>query len=345
MTKTNALLAGLTAGMLFPLTLIADDAAAAAADPQAAPATEQVAAEPAAALTVDATDPGGDETADPAMRFESPDAAAMALIDAAAAEGSDDLRAVLGSALDDLVSGDPVADAQDRQDFVELASKAADLEDETDDSAILVLGPEDWPFPIPLARDEDGWYFDTEAGVEEILDRRIGLNELYAIATARAFVEAEREYAAADPDGDGIHAYADRFWSSEGQKNGLFWPTAEGQPQSPMGPLVADAVAEGYGQREAGEGPNPYHGYYFKILTAQGPSAPGGAKSYLEDGRLTKGFGLLAWPATYGNSGIMTFQVDKRGMVYESDLGEDTAAAAISIDTFDLDEEWEPVVD
>lgn len=345
MTKTNALLAGLTAGMLFPLTLIADDAATADAAVQSAPVTEQVTDESPPPVAAKATDPGDDETVEPAMRFESPDAAAMALIEAVAAEGSDELRAVLGSAVADLVSGDPVADAQDRQDFVELARQSADLEDETDDSAILVLGPEDWPFPIPLARDDEGWYFDTEAGIEEILDRRIGLNELYAIASARAFVEAEREYAAADLDGDGVHAYADRFWSSKDKKDGLYWATAEGQPESPMGPLVADAVAEGYSQRAAGEGPSPFHGYYFKILTGQGPSTPGGARSYLEDGRLTKGFGLLAWPATYGNSGIMTFQVDKRGIVYESDLGEDTGTAAISIDAFDLGEEWEPVID
>lgn len=281
----------------------------------------------------------------PPLRFESPDAAAMALIEAAAEEGHDALFDVLGSDLERLVSGDPVADAADRERFVELAQADAQIEDETDESAILVVGPEDWPFPIPLAKDDQGWYFDTQAGIEEILDRRIGLNELHAIATVRAFVDAQREYAAADPDGDGVHAFAARLWSTEGTKDGLYWPSQEGEPESPMGPLVAQAVEEGYQVREEGEGPRPYHGYYFKVLTAQGPRAPGGAKSYLKDGQLTEGVALLAWPASYGNSGVMSFQVNQRGMVYEADLGEDTATAAASIDAYDPGEGWEPVVD
>jgi hypothetical protein len=279
------------------------------------------------------------------MAFETPDAAVMALIDAAASEERDALFDVLGSDLDALGSGDPVADAADRRRFVELSKEAAHLEDETDDSAILVIGPEDWPFPIPLAKDDRGWFFDTRAGLEELLDRRIGLNELHAIATARAYVDAQLEYAAADPDGDGVRAYARRFWSTDGTRDGLYWPTTAGEPESPMGPLVDDAVAEGYEVRKDGEGRRPYHGYYFKILTAQGPSAPGGAKSYLKDGRLADGFGLLAWPASYGNSGIMSFQVNQRGLVYQADLGEDTPAVAEAIDAYDPGEDWEPVVD
>ncbi|RKT44054.1 DUF2950 domain-containing protein [Thiocapsa rosea] len=281
----------------------------------------------------------------PPMSFETPDAAVMALIDAAASEDRDALFAVLGSDLDALVSGDPVADALDRRRFVELSQEAAQLEDETDDSAILVIGPEDWPFPIPLAKDDRGWSFDTQAGLEELLDRRIGLNELHAVATARAFVDAQVEYAAADPDGDGVRAYAGRFWSTEGTRDGLYWPTNEGEPESPMGPLVDDAVEEGYEVGDDGEGRRPYHGYYFKILTAQGPSAPGGAKSYLECGKLANGFGLLAWPASYGNSGIMSFQVNQRGMVYQANLGEDTAAVAETIDAYDPGADWVPVVD
>lgn len=293
-----------------------------------------------------ATEPADtDEPAPAPMRFETPDAAAMELIDAAAAEGGDALFDVLGADLDALVSGDPVADAQDRQDFVELARESASIEDETDDSAILVIGPNDWPFPIPLARDADGWYFDTEAGIEELLDRRIGLNELTAIATARAFVDAQMEYLAADPDGDGTPAYADRFWSSEGKRDGLYWPSTDGEPESPMGPLVADAVNEGYGMRAEGEGPRPYHGYFFKILKAQGPSAPGRARDYVEDGRLTGGFALLAWPVSYDNSGIMSFQVNQRGIVYQADLGEETAEKAAAIAAYDPGEGWEPVID
>jgi hypothetical protein len=279
------------------------------------------------------------------MYFDTPDAAAMALIEAAASDDRDALYGVLGSDLDQLVSGDPVADAADRRQFAALSRESAHLENETDDSAILVIGPNDWPFPIPLAKDDRGWYFDTVAGREELLDRRVGLNELSTLATARAFVDAQMEYAAADPDGDGVRAYAARFWSSDGKRDGLYWPTEAGEPDSPMGPLVAEAVDEGYGIREEGEGPRPYHGYYFKILTAQGPDAPGGAESYLEDGRLTDGFGLLAWPASYGNSGVMSFQVNQRGMVYQADLGEETPAVAKAIAAYDPGAGWEAVVD
>jgi hypothetical protein len=296
--------------------------------------------------TDSAPGPGAAEVSvQPPMSFENPDAAAMALIDAAASEDPDALLDVLGSDLDKLVSGDPVADAADRRRFVELSREAAHLEDETEDSAILVIGPEDWPFPIALAKDDQGWFFDTRAGLEELLDRRVGINELHAIATARAFVDAQLEYAAADPDGDGVRAYATRFWSSEGTRDGLYWPTNEGEPESPMGPLVDDAAAEGYEVREDTQGRRPYHGYFFKILAAQGPSAPGGAKPYLVDDRLADGFGLLAWPAIYGNSGIMSFQVNQRGMVYQADVGEDTASVAEAIDAYDPGEGWEPVVD
>jgi hypothetical protein len=289
--------------------------------------------------------PDAGETAVEPMRFETPDAAAMALIEAADTEGPDALHAVLGDGLDDLVSGDPVADAADRRGFVELAREAASIEDETDESALLVIGADDWPFPIPLARDARGWYFDTAGGVEELLDRRIGLNELHAIATARAFVDAQLEYAAADPDGDGTHAYAGRFWSSDGKRDGLYWPSVPGEPESPMGPLVAEAVGEGYSVRAGDGGPRPYHGYLFRLLDAQGPHAPGGARSYVTGAGLTGGVGLLAWPASYGNSGIMTFLVNQRGIVYEADLGEDTAAAAVAIDSYDPGDGWAPVTD
>ena len=269
----------------------------------------------------------------------------MALIDAAAADGPDALYAVLGPDLDELTSGDPVADAADRRWFVDQAKAAADLEDEDADSALLVIGADDWPFPIPLAKDEAGWYFDTQAGIEELQDRRIGRNELYTLATMRAFVDAERDFAAADPDGDGLYAYADRFFSTEGRRDGLYWPTQEGEPQSPLGPLVAEAVAQGYQHAADGEGPRPFHGYLFKLLTAQGERAPGGALSYRKDGRLTEGFALLAWPASYGHSGIMTFQVNQKGLVYEKDLGEETATAAAAIDAYDPGEGWEASVD
>jgi hypothetical protein len=330
MNKTRALIAALTAGLLIAPAL---PAAETAPPPQAVAAPEAPPEE------------APDQERPEALRFESPDAAAMALIDAAATEGGEALYAVLGPDLEELLSGDPVSDAADRRWFVENAQKAADIEDEETDSAILVIGPDDWPFPIPLAKDESGWYFDTEAGIEEVLDRRVGRNELYTIASMRAFVDAEREYAAADPDGDGTHAYADRILSTTDKKDGLYWPTKEGDPESPLGPLVAEAVATGYSADRSDEGPRPFHGYFYKVLTAQGDRAPGGARSYLKDGRLTEGFALVAWPASYGSSGIMTFQVNQKGMVYEKDLGEETAMAAAAIDAYNPGEGWQAAVD
>jgi hypothetical protein len=315
------------------------------APPPAAPAAAGIAAEaPAEAVQAPAEEA---ESELPAMRFETPDAAAMALIDAAGSEEPGALLAVLGSDLDLLISGDPVADAADRARFVTLAGQGAHLEDADEDAAILVLGPEDWPFPIPLVRDEAGWYFDTEAGVEELLDRRVGRNELFALAAARAYVEAQLEYAAADPDGNGVADYAQRFLSREGTRDGLYWPAGEGIPESPLGPLLADAEDEGYDLAAGPEsaGPRPFHGYYFKILTGQGADAPGGARDYLEDGRLTGGFALVAWPASYGNSGVMSFQVNQRGIVYEADLGPDSGAVASGLTAFSPGEGWAPSQD
>lgn len=290
-------------------------------------------------------DPNAPEAQTQAQHYATPDAAALALIEAAAAEGKDALLAVLGPDLEDLVSGDPVADAADRRWFVENARLSAQIEDETPDSAWLVIGPEDWPFPIPLSKDELGWYFDTAAGVNEILNRRIGRNELFTLATLRAMVEAQREYAATDPQGTGKPAYARFLLSSPGQRDGLYWPTQPGEPPSPMGPAVAEAAAMGYDIRPTREEPRPFHGYFYKVLTAQGDQAPGGARSYLEGDHLTGGFGLLAWPASYGESGIMTFLVNQRGLVYERDLGEDTAALAAAIEAYDPGEGWQPAVD
>ncbi|NCA89913.1 MAG: DUF2950 domain-containing protein [Gammaproteobacteria bacterium] len=281
----------------------------------------------------------------PALRFTTPDAAVQALIEAAATEGPEALLAVLGPDLAELVSGDPVADAADRRWFVENARLSAQIEDETADSAWLVIGPEDWPFPIPLFREEQGWYFDTAAGADEILNRRIGRNELFTLATLRAVVEAQREYAAADPQGAGKPTYARFILSSPGQRNGLYWPTQPGEPESPLGPALAEAAAMGYDITPSREGPRPFHGYFYKILSAQGDEAPGGARNYLEGDRLIGGFGLLAWPARYGESGIMTFQVNQRGLVYERDLGEDTAALAAAIAAYDPGEGWLPAVD
>lgn len=336
MNKTPITIAILTAGLLLAGALPASETSLPAAGSQPPGASQAAGGAPP--VLAPAAEPV-------AMRFETPDAAALALIEAAAAEGSNLLLAVLGPDLAEMVSGDPVADAADRRWFVENARLSAQIEDESSDSALLVIGPDDWPFPIPLAKDDQGWFFDAAAGLEELLNRRIGRNEIHTLAAMRAFVAAQREYAAADPLGQGIHAFADRILSTDGQRDGLYWPTSPGKPQSPLGPFVAEAVDVGYGAAKTGEGPRPFHGYLYKVLTAQGEQAPGGAMSYLKDGRLTQGFALLAWPASYGNSGIMTFQVNHKGMVYEKDLGEDTATAAPAIDAYNPGEGWRAAVD
>ena len=219
------------------------------------------------------------------------------------------------------------------------------IEDEEADSAILVIGPDDGSLPIPLAKDQAGWYFDTKAGIEEILDRRIGRNELYTIASMRAFVDAEREYAAADPLGDAEACLCRPCPEHQGQEGRTLLAHEKGQTREPAGspggggrePLaIADDVERG---------PRPFHGYFYKVLTAQGDRAPGGAKSYLKDGRLTEGFALVAWPASYGSSGIMTFQVNQKGMVYQRDLGEDTDKVAAAIDAYNPGDGWEAAVD
>jgi hypothetical protein len=277
--------------------------------------------------------------------FETPEAAAQALVDAVLAEDTEVVKAVLGPGSEELSSGDPVADRAEREAFVEAAVEAAAIEQEdgVDDRAVLVIG-DDWPFPIPLVKGAQGWHFDTEAGLEEIYLRRIGNNELYAISVASAYAEAQEEYASVDRNGDGVREYAQRLASSEGQRDGLYWPVEEGERESPMGPLVADAVAKGYARSDDGE-PVPYHGYFYRMLSGQGASAPGGAKSYVADGRMTGGYALLAYPAEYGNSGIMTFMINQQGIVFEKDLGDETGTLAAAITVYDPDKSWEPVTD
>lgn len=276
--------------------------------------------------------------------YRTPDAAVQALVNAAASGQKGAMVKVLGPAAKELGSGDAVADAADRRDFVDAAAKSARIEQHDKNHAVLTVGDDDWPFPIPLVRDSKGWYFDVAAGKQELIDRRVGRNELTTIAVLRAFVDAEHEYARRDPNGDGTHAYAQKLMSSKDVRDGLYWPTKEGEPQSPMGPMVAEAVAAGYKPGQSSE-PKPYHGYYYRILTAQGPHAPGGAKSYINDGHMTKGFAALAYPAQYGNSGVMTFVVNQSGILFQKDLGKDTAQAAAAISAYDPDGSWQPVTD
>jgi hypothetical protein len=275
--------------------------------------------------------------------FPTARAAADALVVAAAANDMKALEAIFGpDAGVVLNSGDPVDDANNRKWFATKATEKMTIELEGDDWAIIDIGEKAWPFAIPLHHRKDGWVFDVAEGKEELLDRRIGYNELVAISVARAFVDAEREYAAEDADGNGSHEYAGRILSSEGKRDGLYWPTAAGETASPFGPLVAEASGKGYsGKTDTGERA-PYEGYYFKVLTAQGSHAPGGATSYEENGTLTKGFALVAWPATYGASGIKTFVVNQLGIVFEKDLGPQTDTVAPAMTASDPDRSWSP---
>jgi hypothetical protein len=280
--------------------------------------------------------------------FASSDDAVASLITAFRAHDLDRLHHILGPDADDILnSGDPVADEQGIDSFVRAYDAKHRLVSGEDGNVILIVGDNDWPVPIPLVKDSDSgaWFFDTAAGKEEILNRRIGRNELTVIQVCQAIADAQREYAAGDPDNDGIPQYAQKFLSDPGKKNGLYWQTQPGEAPSPLGPLVAEAVVAGYSATPApaGNQPRPFHGYLYRMLTSQGPGAPGGQMDYMMNGRLVGGFAALAYPADYGNSGIMTFMVDYRGDVYQKDLGLQTSQIAREITAFDPSGGWRQV--
>jgi hypothetical protein len=269
--------------------------------------------------------------------FKSPDEAASALATAVKSGMKQDILKVLGADGEDIISsGDDVADADTRGKFVAAYDAKHSLKVDGK-KASLIIGADDFPFPIPLVHAKSGWEFDTDEGRREILYRRIGRNELDAIQTCLAFVDAEDDYSDKDR-GEGIGVYAQRIVSSPGKKDGLYWPSDNND--SPLGPLAADASAEGY---KAGSEPKPYHGYYYRILTQQGASAPGGALNYVVKGKMIGGFALVAYPADYGNSGVMSFIVNHAGTVYQKDLGEDTEARVKSMTSFDPDKSWTKV--
>jgi len=239
-------------------------------------------------------------------------------------------------------SGDPVIDRHERAWFLSLYREGYEVAVESDDRAVLTLGKDEIPYPISLVKRGARWRFDPGEGHEELLSRRIGKDELSALNVVVAYVEAQRQYQREPRRGDGVREYAQKVRSSRGQQDGLYWEAKPGEPLSPLGEFIAQASAEGYGQNTGGQ-PQPFHGYFFRILTAQGQSAAGGAKSYLVGGRMTGGFALVAWPVQYAGTGVMTFVVNQDGILYEKDLGPDTEAAVKAMSAYDPGEGWEVV--
>jgi hypothetical protein len=274
--------------------------------------------------------------------FSSAEEAVKATVAAARNNNDKEMLAIFGAqAKEILFSGDSVADKQRRGRFLAAYDEKNRLATEGE-SRILIIGKEDWPFPIPIVKKGQSWVYDTDKGKEEILNRRIGENELFTIQVCLAIVDAEREYAIKDRNRDGLLEYAQKFISDPGKKNGLYWDAKQGEPQSPLGPIMFQARGEGY-QYKPSTTPTPYHGYYYRILTAQGKDAPGGAYSYLWRGKMIGGFAVVAYPAEYGNSGIMSFIVNYDGKVFQKDLGKNTAAVAKGMSVYNPDKTWTAV--
>jgi hypothetical protein len=280
------------------------------------------------------------------QRFRSPEEGFAALATAVRANDERALLRVLGDAGRALIrSGDPAADRAAREGFTASYDARNAIERRSPDVAVLVIGEDAWPLPIPMRLRGGAWRFDAAAGARELLDRRIGRNELDVIETLRAIVDAQGEFAAGPGRQGGLRAYAQRFFSTPGQRDGLWWPTAESEPESPLGPLLAAASAGGYGSGARGGEPQPYRGYFFRILTAQGPNAPGGAMDWVVNGRLIGGFAVIAWPAQRGGTGWKSFMVSHDGVVWENDLGPDTARLARAMRAFDPGPGWTRVAE
>jgi len=276
-------------------------------------------------------------------QFATPEEAVAALKSATESSDSNALRTVLGPAAEDLINPDRIQASTELKTFSSALAETNHLSRLSDTFIVLELGNDLWPFPIPLVKKSGGWVFDTEVGKDELLNRRIGKNELGTIAVVRAYVDAQREYAILDRDGDEVLEYAQRLVSSPGKQDGLYWPPESESDLSPLGPLVAFAQKEGYSpelrdEEEVQRG--PYHGYYFKILTRQGKHARGGKYDYVINGNMIGGFAMLAWPAEYGESGIMSFIVNQQGRVYQKDLGVKTAKAIKKLREYDPDPSW-----
>ncbi len=273
--------------------------------------------------------------------YKTPEGAVKTLVEALGENDAKKLLAIFGPEGKTLIfSGDEVADRAGRERFLEAYQEKNQIVKVSGRKAILEIGNDAWPFPIPIVKKpEDGWFFDVRQGKEELLNRRIGKNELSAIQVCLAYVDSQREYALKDRNGDGVLEYAQKFLSDPGTKDGLYWEAKEGEEQSPLGPLIGEAKKAGY-KKKSGNEPTPYYGYFYKILKAQGRNAPRGAYDYVIDGRMAGGFAMVAYPAQYGSSGIKTFIVSQDGIVYEKDLGKNTASIAQGMNKFDPDRNW-----
>jgi len=275
------------------------------------------------------------------QEFDSPEAAAAALVEAAKSADNSALLKVLGKDGKSLVdSGDAVADKNARERFVARYTEGNTLDKSDPEFVTLEVGEDKWPFPVPLITEGGKWHFDVPTGIDEVINRRVGANELDTIQSCLAYVDAQLEYYTRNPDNSPIQHYASKLISTEGKKDGLYWTAAENEEQSPLGEGFAAARAEGYEPKDGSMKGIPYHGYIYRTLTRQGANAKGGAYDYVVNGELMGGFAAVAFPAEYGNSGVMTFLVNHDGVVFSKDLGPDTAKLAMAIDSFDPGSDW-----
>jgi hypothetical protein len=282
------------------------------------------------------------QSAESSLTFATPDEAVNALASAAEKHDVAELGRLFGPGTADLLSsGDEVEDRTAREAFLKRFKERHELVSGGPNDLMLQVGEDEWPLPIPLIQENGKWHFDGTEGIDRLVRQRIGGNELRTIDVMHGYVAAQQEYASRGHDGGARGIYAQRLRSDPGKQNGLYWEVAEGQSPSPAGPFLAQAAAEGYGGQRNGNA--PYHGYLYRLLYSQGEAAPGGARDYIINGKLTKGFALIAYPADYGASGIMTFMVNQDGLVWQKDLGEETNNAAESIKTFNPDSTWTPI--
>lgn len=276
----------------------------------------------------------------PHRSFSSPEKAVTSLVTAVRANDMDEMLAILGPGSRELIfSGDDVADSTGREKFLKAYDRMNNLQKVSADKVTLCIGKDNWPLPIPIVKAGVKWVFDAEQGKQEILNRRIGRNELHVMDVLHAYIDAQHEYASKDCGGGGMVEFAQNLISTQGKRDGLYWEVKEGEKESPLGPLVAQAAKEGYADADL----SPFHGYYFKILKGQGKHAQGGAYDYVVKGKMLLGFALVAYPSEYGNSGVMAFIVNQEGMIYEKDLGKDTTRMAEEMKIFDPDETWKMV--